>query len=269
MFVVFSFSYSDNRGFKDVSFRKVSAEVIRNKQTIIPFTITGIEINSTNENDSFVIDENIPNVPNNYSKIQDLKIINITSGIKSGNKVINFNGKGTIKFDLSGKLILGPKDTEQTKVEIAIGHKIDDYSKFVSLNLTNYITFISHVEVKVNKDMNLGTGIAGTTLDTHGNGGYAVVEVTGEVGKNIKLSIIDYKNIKISNGKDSLSVEVKFDENQSTDPYIFRQTLPFSSPSNEYTSNIDNIKIHGSCKSNTGSRGVYKGSFTVRVEYDD
>lgn len=267
MFVVFSFSYSNNGGFKNVSFGKVSAEVIRNKQTIIPFTITGIEINSANVNDSFVIDENIPNVPNNYSKIQDLKITNITSGSKSGNKVINFNGKDTIKFDLSGKLILSPKDTEQTKVEIAIGHKIDTYSKFVSLNLTNYITFISHVEVKVNRHMDLGIGIAGagTTLDTRNNGGYALVEVTGEAGKNIKLSIVEPQNIKISNGKDSLPVEVAFAN--STEPHIFKQTIPRNN--NDYTNAIENIKIHGKCTATANSRGTYTGSFIVRVEYND
>lgn len=265
MFVVFSFSYSKNGGFKDISFKNVFiSEVIKNKQTIVPFSINEIEIKNDIIEDPFTI--TLVNVPDNLIKTTNLKISNVTLGSHQGDSIF-FTQGNTIKFSLEGNIILGNRITENTPLNVVIGRKAGT-ENFVTLNLNNYINFLYPVEVKVNKHMDLGTGIAGTTLDTHNNGGYAIVEVTGEAGKNIKLKILEPKSIKISKGSDFLPVEVKFDENQSTDPYIFRQTIPFTSPSNKYTGKIDNIKIHGKCTSNAETRGKYTGSFVVRVEYD-
>ncbi|WP_130891372.1 hypothetical protein [Fusobacterium ulcerans] len=279
MFVIFSFSYSGNTAF-DVSVRGIytKEDVIKNQTQIVNFEISEVTIRAKNNTkDTFFQVTNIETTNENFINGQNLKITNINKGIGNENRVYfkdnENNSIDTIKFSLKGTLIFNWKETNK-KPDLAIGYRGEEHQY---KNTSNYITVdlsdvkpITLLKISVKEDLNLGKGIAGSVLDTsNGSGSPATVEATGEYGKNVKFKILNPENIKITsikNSQDSLKVDVWF-ENSNMSKTIIKK---LNENTNEtYTGKTSDIKIHGRCQSNSNSRGIYKGSFIVRVEYDD
>lgn len=278
MFVIFSFSYSGNAVF-DVSARGIytKEDVIKNQTQVVNFEISEVIIKAKNNTkDTFFEAVDIETASENFIKGQNLKITNISKGIGNEKRVYFKDNKNnsidTIKFSLKGTLIFNWKKTNK-KPNLAIGYRGEEHHK----NTSNYITVdlsdvkpITLLKINIKEDLILGKGIAGSALDTSkGSGSPAIVEATGEYGKNVKFKILNPENIEITsikNSQDSLKVDVWF-ENSNMSKTIIKK---LNENTNEtYTGKTSDIKIHGRCQSNSNSRGIYKGSFIVRVEYDD
>lgn len=279
MFVIFSFSYSGNAVF-DVSARGIytKGDVISGATSRIDFEISEVTIRAKNNTkDTFFKVDDIETASENFIKGENLKIANISKGIRNENCVYfkdnENNSIDTIKFSLKGTLIFNWKETNK-KPNLAIGYRGEEHQY---KNTSNYITVdlsdvkpITLLKINIKEDLILGKGIAGSALDTSkGSGSPAVVEATGEYGKNVKFKILNPENIEITsikNSQDSLKVDVWF-ENSNMSKTIIKK---LNENTNEtYTGKTSDIKIHGRCQSNSNSRGIYKGSFIVRVEYDD
>lgn len=281
MFIIFSFSYSSNTAF-DVSVRGIytKEDVIKNQTQIVNFEISEVTIRAKNNTkDTFFQVTNTETTNENFINGQNLKITNISKGIGNENRVYfkdnENNSIDTIKFSLKGTLIFNWKENNK-KPDLAIGYRGEENNIRRISNANNYITIdlsdvkpITLLKINVREHLNLGKGIAGSVLDTsEGTGSPAIVEATGEYGKNVKFKILDPENIKITsikNYQDSLKVDVWFENSKSK---TIKKNL--NENTNEtYTGKVSDIKIHGRCQSNSNSRGIYKGSFIVRVEYDD
>lgn len=281
MFIIFSFSYSSNTAF-DVSVRGIytKEDVIKNQTQIVNFEISEVTIRAKNNTkDTFFQVTNIETTNENFINGQNLKITNISKGIGNENRVYfkdnENNSIDTIKFSLKGTLIFNWKENNK-KPDLAIGYRGEENNIRRTSNANNYITIdlsdvkpITLLKINVREHLNLGKGIAGSVLDTsEGTGSPAIVEATGEYGKNVKFKILNPENIKITsikNYQDSLKVDVWFENSKSK---TIKKNL--NENTNEtYTGKVSDIKIHGRCQSNSNSRGIYKGSFIVRVEYDD
>lgn len=279
MFVIFSFSYSGNAVF-DVSARGIytKEDIIKNQTQVVNFEISEVIIKAKNNTkDTFFEAADIETASENFIKGQNLKITNISKGIGNEKRVYfkdnENNSIDTIKFSLKGTLIFNWKETNK-KPNLAIGYRGEEHQY---KNTSNYITVtlsdikpITLLKISVKEDLNLGRGIAGSVLDTSkGSGSPAIVEATGEYGKNVKFEILNPENIKITsikNSQDSLKVDVWFESSNMNKPIIKK----LNENTNEtYTGKASDIRIHGRCQSNPNSRGIYKGSFIVRVEYDD
>ncbi|MHD0316590.1 hypothetical protein [Fusobacterium sp. THCT1E2] len=281
MFIIFSFSYSSNTAF-DVSVRGIytKEDVIKNQTQIVNFEISEVTIRAKNNTkDTFFQVTNTETTNENFINGQNLKITNISKGIGNENRVYfkdnENNSIDTIKFSLKGTLIFNWKENNK-KPDLAIGYRGEENNIRRTSNANNHITIdlsdvkpITLLKINVREHLNLGKGIAGSVLDTsEGTGSPAIVEATGEYGKNVKFKILNPENIKITsikNYQDSLKVDVWFENSKSK---TIKKNL--NENTNEtYTGKVSDIKIHGRCQSNSNSRGIYKGSFIVRVEYDD
>lgn len=278
MFIIFSFSYSNT--MFDVSARGIytKEDVIKNGTGVIDFEITEITIKAkSNTKDTyFEVDNNIETANENFIKGQKLKVTNVTKGVQNGNQIYfkdnENNSIDTIKFSLKGTLIFNWKETNKNP-NLAIGYRREENhnkntSNYITVNLSD-VKPITLLKINVKEDLNLGKGIAGTVLDTSkGSGSPAIVEATGEYGKNVKFKILSPENIKITsvkNSKESLKVDVWFEQNHLTE---LQENLN-EKTNLEYIGKTPDIKIHGKCQSNSNNHGIYKGSFIVRVEYDD
>lgn len=284
MFIIFSFSYSGNATF-DVSARGIytKGDVISGATSRIDFEISEVTIRAKNNTKgTFFKADDIKTANENFIKGENLKIANISKGTGNGNYVYfkdnENNSIDTIKFSLKGTLIFNWKENNK-KPNLAIGYRGEENNIRKASNTNNYITInlsdvkpITLLKINVVQDLNLGKGIAGSALDTSsmGSGSPAIVESTGEYGKNVKFEILNPENIKITsikNSQDSLKVDVWF-ESSNISKTIIKRNLN-EKTSDAYVGKVSDIKIHGRCQSNANSRGIYKGSFTVRVEYDD
>lgn len=279
--VVFSFSYSSSN-LKDVSARGLflNGDVIKVPgSSSVGFEINEITIKRNggggHKNDYFTISgvEASNQAKNKFIQVANLKITRVDEGSQIANGV-TFSDENIIKFALSGTLIFNwPIYNTNPDFNIIIGYRAkngETNKNPISLNLKSDIEVATPLNLKVTQDMNLGKGIAGTVLDTStGSGSPAIVEATGERGKNVKFIILNPENIKITsikNSQDSLKVDVWFESSNTNKPIIKK----LNENTNEtYTGKTSDIKIHGKCQSNPNSRGIYKGSFIVRVEYDD
>lgn len=275
MFVVFSFSYSVNEGFEDTSVRGIytKTEIIKNQNSSVSFEIAEVTIKDTNANKNTYFE--IAELQNtNFSKCQNLEIINVNKGTQSGKRIYFKDRENsnidTIKFSLKGILIFDWKNPK-----LAIGHKGEnnktEVNNYVTINL-NDIEPIDSLKVVVKKDMDLGRGIAGNPLNTKSTGHPAVIKVIGQ--KNAKIKIFIPKKVKIENSlRDSIDVLLHFASNESSyDANTFvshaQLTNMVYGKGNQELGETPDIEIHGQCDSDKKSRGKYTGSFVVRVGYD-
>ncbi len=283
--MIFSSSYSDNTTF-DVSARGIytKEEIILGVTGRIDFEISEVTIRAKNNTKYTYFEVANTEIGNeNFIKGQNLKIVNINKGIGNEKHIYFKDNEGnsidTIKFSLKGTLLFNWNKTNKNP-SLIIGYRGEENNTRITSSANNYITVnlsdikpISLLKINVKKDLYLGKGIAGTSLDTSKGSGYpAEIETTGEYGKNVKFEILNPENIKIvnaNNSQDSLKVDVWFEGSTGNSTTIKRNLNEKSTNETTYTGKISNIKIHGKCESNVNSRGKYKGNFRVRVEYDD
>lgn len=273
MLVVFSFSYSD--GFKDVSARGIytKEDVIKDTTGTASFEITEvtIKVSDSNANTYFEISKNIQT--DNFINGQNLEILNVSEGIKKGNRIYFLNKENnqinTIKFSLKGTLIFNWKKLNNG-TKLAIGYRGEDNktetTNSVTINLEE-IDPIDSLKVIVKKDMDLGKGIAGTPLDSKSDGESAIIKIVGTKDKDVKIIIPETATITNSKG-DSLTVELCFDQNKKISTSV-RLKKGILGKKNSNLGETEDIEIHGRCQSKTTNRGKYTGSFIVRVEYND
>lgn len=209
----------------------------------------------------FITVENIF-AENNSSKIGRYKV--------RANKSQEDNN--SIEFAVSGRLNFDWKKAKTTsKMIVKIGEvytKDRNYLGDVLINLDS-LNLISSIKINVLQHLNFGTVVAGASSDTRkGVGEPAIVEVYGVSGEDVKLTIPNSTSIVNSNG-DSIPVNLRFRDksesegnNQVTVRNIVQKTK------NREIGKTDKIFIDGMIKTKKNSVGEYKGTFTVRAEYD-
>ena len=280
MFIIFSFSYSSNGGFESISVKGIYTKenIITNTTPTTGFEITEVTITKKDvDKDTYFEVANIENT--DFIKGTNLEI-RATEGFQSGKRIYFKNREGSlineIKFSLRGNLIFDWNHKSKIP-NLVIGYRGDERKKeignYVSINLKD-IEPINSLKIIVKKDMDLGKGIAGETLNTNSsksNGEPAVIKIVGEKGQDIKIFIPNKAVIKNASGA-SLDVFLSFEKGETTfgDDKLFRTHLKniVYGKNNTQLGETDDIKIHGKCKSNENSRRKYVGSFVVRVGYD-
>lgn len=214
------------------------------------------------------------NSNNSFINLAELKITNI-SGTKVGNKIYfknTTNGEGLqeIKILVEGEFVFNWLNQSREKENIKIGY-INSSINPVYLNLdTKELKPIHSLKIKVLNNMNLGKGVAGEKLSTKESGEPANLSIEGEENKSINIYIPSSTTIKNSNN-DTLTVNIRFRDNNSQE--LIRRLS--SNSKNTYRVGNDgrvitkDILIDGETQTKKTSRGVYRGFFTVKVEYLD
>lgn len=214
------------------------------------------------------------NSNNSFINLAELKITNI-SGTKVGNKIYfknTTNGEGLqeIKILVEGEFVFNWLNQNREKENIKIGY-INSSINPVYLNLdTKELKPIHSLKIKVLNNMNLGKGVAGEKLSTKESGEPANLSIEGEENKSINIYIPSSTTIKNSNN-DTLTVNIRFRDNNSQE--LIRRLS--SNSKNTYRVGNDgrvitkDILIDGETQTKKTSRGVYRGFFTVKVEYLD
>lgn len=211
---------------------------------------------------------------NSFINLGEIKIENI-SGTKVGDKIYFKNSSNgeeiqEIKFLLEGNIVFNWLSKTRERKNIKIGY-INSTSNpvYMSIALEDFKP-IHSLKVKVIDNMNLGKVEAGGKLSTREWGEPANISVEGEENKSINIYIPSSTTIKNSKD-DTLSVNLKFRDSNGQE--LTRKLTPNSK--NTYRVGNDgrvitkDILIDGEAQTKKTTRGVYRGFFTVRVEYLD
>lgn len=215
---------------------------------------------------------------NKVIKVEKINIMETNSTRMKFPKDKNGNLIDTLEFNINGNLVFhwnNIKKGYSKRITIGavcsmIGNKKVEIEN-IDINLEN-LNIISILKVKVKKNMDFGTIIAGEKADTKES--YrtpAQIEVEGVSESNVKITIPQKVEIKNSKG-DSLLVNLRFREptqlkEEGQNKSIVKKVL--SKGSKYDIGKTDLIEIDGSVATRKGNEGNYKGLFTVRVEYED
>lgn len=215
---------------------------------------------------------------NKVIKVEKINIMETNSTRMKFPKDKNGNLIDTLEFNINGNLVFhwnNIKKDYSKRITIGavcsmIGNKKVEVEN-IDINLEN-LNIISILKVKVKKNMNFGTIIAGEKADTRESSRTpAQIEVEGVSESNVKITIPQKVEIKNSKG-DSLLVNLRFREptqlkEEGQNKSIVKKVL--SKGSKYDIGKTDLIEIDGSVATRKGNEGNYKGLFTVRVEYED
>lgn len=215
---------------------------------------------------------------NKVIKVEKINIMETNSTRMKFPKDKNGNLIDTLEFNINGNLVFhwnNIKKGYSKRITIGtvcsmIGNKKVEVEN-IDINLEN-LNIISILKVKVKKNMNFGTIIAGEKADTRESSRTpAQIEVEGVSESNVKITIPQKVEIKNSKG-DSLLVNLRFREptqlkEEGQNKSIVKKVL--SKGSKYDIGKTDLIEIDGSVATRKGNEGNYKGLFTVRVEYED
>lgn len=209
-----------------------------------------------------------------FMSLNSIKISPINS-VKEGNRFYfksSFNGEGIqeIRFLLEGELIFNWLIKNKRDENIRMGY-INSSTNPVYLNLRlEDFNPVYSLKVRVVDNMNLGKGQAGEKLSTKTWGTPANVSVEGEESKRVSITIPQSTVIKNSRD-DKLTVNLNFRENSGQK--LIKELAPNSRDTFRVGSDgrviSKDILIDGETQTTRGSRGAYRGSFTVKVEYLD
>lgn len=215
---------------------------------------------------------------NKVIKVEKINIMETNSTRMKFPKDKNGNLIDTLEFNINGNLVFhwnNIKKGYSKRITIGtvcsmIGNKKVEIEN-IDINLEN-LNIISILKVKVKKNMNFGTIIAGEKADTRESSRTPTqIEVEGVSESNVKITIPQKVEIKNSKG-DSLLVNLRFREptqlkEEGQNKSIVKKVL--SKGSKYDIGKTDLIEIDGSVATRKGNEGNYKGVFTVRVEYED
>lgn len=215
---------------------------------------------------------------NKVIKVEKINIMETNSTRMKFPKDKNGNLIDTLEFNINGNLVFhwnNIKKGYSKRITIGavcsmIGNKKVEVEN-IDINLEN-LNIISILKVKVKKNMDFGTIIAGEKADTRESSRTpAQIEVEGVSESNVKITIPQKVEIKNSKG-DSLLVNLRFREptqlkEEGQNKSIVKKVL--SKGSKYDIGKTDLIEIDGSVATRKGNEGNYKGLFTVRVEYED
>ena len=215
---------------------------------------------------------------NKVIKVEKINIMETNSTRMKFPKDKNGNLIDTLEFNINGNLVFhwnNIKKGYSKRITIGavcsmIGNKKVEVEN-IDINLEN-LNIISILKVKVKKNMDFGTIIAGEKADTRESSRTpAQIEVEGVNESNVKITIPQKVEIKNSKG-DSLLVNLRFREptqlkEEGQNKSIVKKVL--SKGSKYDIGKTDLIEIDGSVATRKGNEGNYKGLFTVRVEYED
>lgn len=215
---------------------------------------------------------------NKVIKVEKINIMETNSTRMKFPKDKNGNLIDTLEFNINGNLVFhwnNIKKGYSKRITIGavcsmIGNKKVEVEN-IDINLEN-LNIISILKVKVKKNMDFGTIIAGEKADTRESSRTpAQIEVEGVSESNVKITIPQKVEIKNSKG-DSLLVNLRFREptqlkEEAQNKSIVKKVL--SKGSKYDIGKTDLIEIDGSVATRKGNEGNYKGLFTVRVEYED
>lgn len=236
---------------------KFSAEININKE-------------SGNTQDFFQLDLSNRNA---FMNIGENKISSINS-ISTGNHLYfknSTNGEGLqeLRFILEGELIFNWLSKSKNE-NIRIGYiNSPNNPVFLKIDIED-LNPIHSLKIKVVDNMDLGIIEAGRVLSTKDSGTPANISVEGEESKRVSITIPKNTTIKNS-ANDTLLVNLNFRDNG--DQKLIREL----SPNGKNTYRVGNngsviskeILIDGESQTKRSTRGTYRGSFTVRVEYLD
>lgn len=211
---------------------------------------------------------------NNFLNLSNIKISSLNS-VKDGNKLYfksSTNGEiiKEIKFLLEGEALFNWLVKNQRNENIKIGYINDEFNPvYLNLALKNFNP-VQSLKIKIIDNMNLGKGEAGERLSTKKWGTPANISIEGEENKSVNITIPQSTTIKNSKNE-VLIVDLSFRENGG------QKLVKLLSPNNKNIFRIGNenrviskdILIDGEAQTQRGNRGVYKGTFTVKVEYLD
>ena len=211
---------------------------------------------------------------NKFLNLNNIKVSPINS-IKEGNKIYfksSTNGEiiKEIKFLLEGEALFNWLVKNQKDENIRIGYINDEFNPvYLNLSLQNFNP-VQSLKIRVIDNMNLGKGEAGERLSTKKWGTPANISIEGEENKSVNITIPESTTIKNSKNE-SLIVDLSFRENGG------QKLVKLLAPNNRDVFRIGNesrvvskdILIDGETQTQKGNRGVYKGMFTVKVEYLD
>lgn len=215
---------------------------------------------------------------NKVIKVEKINIMETNSTRMKFPKDKNGNLIDTLEFNINGNLVFhwnNIKKGYSKRITIGavcsmIGNKKVEVEN-IDINLEN-LNIISILKVKVKKNMDFGTIIAGEKADTRESSRTpAQIEVEGVSESNVKITIPQKVEIKNSKG-DSLLVNLRFREptqlkEEGQNKSIVKKVLAKGSKYD--IGKTDLIEIDGSVATRKGNEGNYKGLFTVRVEYED
>ena len=215
---------------------------------------------------------------NKVIKVEKINIMETNSTRMKFPKDKNGNLIDTLEFNINGNLVFHWNNIKKGyskwitigAVCSMIGNKKVEVEN-IDINLEN-LNIISILKVKVKKNMDFGTIIAGEKADTKESSWTpAQIEVEGVSESNVKITIPQKVEIKNSKG-DSLLVNLRFREptqlkEEGQNKSIVKKVLAKGSKYD--IGKTDLIEIDGSVATRKGNEGNYKGLFTVRVEYED
>lgn len=250
------------------------AEIIEELETRIPFEAEVWIDNETRvKNDFFYIK---PDGKNSYIKLENISISNLNSKIL-GNRVY-FEGinekplNDKLKILLKGNIIVNWRERHKNS-EILLGYIENSRSRIgrepVYLNLDeSYLKKLQKLDIKV-KDMDLGTTVAGHSLDSKNGGQSASISITGNRDESVKISIPKEAFIKNKYG-DTLKVNLSFEERYQRKGDKLELTKVLNGKNSDSSKGeTGEIFIRGTCQTKKESIGKYEGSFVVRVTYDE
>lgn len=211
---------------------------------------------------------------NSFINLNITSIKNIT-GVKIANKIYfkndsNNEGIQEIRFLVEGELLLNWLNRSRQRENMVIGYvNSTNNPVYLSINIDEFDPIYS-LKIKVIDNMNLGKVEAGEKLSTKELGTPANISIEGEENKSVNIYIPNTTTITNSNS-DSLTVYLHFRSNNG------QKLTKKLSPNNTDTYRIGNdgivvtkdILIDGEAQTKRTTKGVYRGSFTVKVEYLD
>lgn len=253
----------------------------------VDFAMVGIEIDNKifeieDENSYFEFSKG--NIGNEIISMENIQIDSSENKVDKDKKRIYFKYRQGIgyfvKVNISGKLIFHwdkisketwPQGLMDNNRIIKIGeiHKangifIEDREVFLVLP---GMKISEPLNVKVDRHMNLGKGMAGELFKTNGGttgGTPAIISLTG--GEKEKVRIIIPKTTLIRNNSSGDTIKVKLDFKDKATDDIDRMVLDKRF---ENGNKIENIEINGEMQTNKSNIGKYTGTFKVRAEYID
>lgn len=206
----------------------------------------------------------------NFGKIELTPI----NSIREGNRIYfksssNEEGLQEIRFILEGEIIFNwlSKNKEEN-IKIGYINSLEN-PVFLSVNMEDFNPLYS-LKIKVIENMNLGKVQAGEKLSTKDFGTPANISIEGQENKSINITIPKTTTIKNSKN-DTLLVNLKFRENNKQN--LVRKLSPNEVNTyrvgNKGSVISKNIFIDGESQTKKNTNGVYRGFFTVKVEYLD
>ena len=245
-------------------------DVIANTTTRTSFSLVGITIYGKNiDKDSYFVLEGNSGLNGNFVIGENLQMTSPDNNI-IGNKALFRDKEGKIvseiKLDIKGNMLFNWKNKSK-RADLLVGkiYNSRGSSEDVYINLKE-IAIINTLKVNVEDHMDLGVIIAGEEADTEksSNAKPAKLNISGEMGKNVKISMPNSIKIRNEKNDDELNVDLRFRENRSNEI-----TKTFNTLEKNNQGIIRDFYIDGNIKTSADDYGTYNGSFIVRVEYEN